>query len=129
MRRQGLDDRLSRRTDRDRLAFLNNYLRAILIRGSAEDLLWRRPPRPVRPDAYHPDEQHEDDDEDDGAGDAAGDVGERRLLLAELAGERAGALAVRRALLVLQADALVAAVILASVCKKECDSDYEFAQI
>ena len=93
-----------------------NYLRTVLIGGGAEDLLRRRPPRPVGPDADHPDEQHEDDDEHDGAGDAARDVGKRRLLLAELAGEGAGALAVRRTLLVLQADSLVAAVILASVC-------------
>jgi len=56
-----------------------------------------------------PDEKNEQDQEDDGSGNTSGDVSELGLLLALLAGERAGALAVRVAVLVLQADALVAA--------------------
>ena len=90
-------------------------LGAVLLGGGGEDLLGGGAAGAVGPHADHPDQQDQDDDEDDGAGDAPGHVGELGLLLAVLAGEGAGALAVRGALLVLEADALVEAVVVAEV--------------
>ena len=69
------------------------YLRAVLVGGGAEDLLRRGPPRPVGGADADPPVEEEEEVEDDRAGHAARDVGGCRLLLAELAGERARAMA------------------------------------
>ena len=89
-------------------------LGSVLLRGGAQDLLGRSL-APGSPHTDHPDEKDEQDQEDDSSGNATGDVSKLGLLLALLAGERARALAVRVAVLVLQADALVAAEIEAVV--------------
>ena len=66
------------------------------------------------PHADHPDEENQHNDEQDGPGDAAGNVGKLRLLLAVLAVEGSSALAVRLSLL-LHASAVVHAVVQAVV--------------
>ena len=99
---------------RSRSAVVEVDLGSVLLGRCAQDLL-RRPLGSGRANADHPDEQDKEDQEDDSSGDATGDVSKLGLLFALLAGERACALAVRVAVLVLQADTFVAAEIKAVV--------------
>lgn len=94
-------------------AVVEVHLRTGLVVGLGHQLLGLLDA--FRPGAYHPHEQRDDDKEYDGGRDAARDVRKVRLILAVRPDERADATAGRLAAQVLDARALVLAVVLAHV--------------
>ncbi len=91
------------------------YLGPVLFCRCIEDLLRSPGARPVGPNANHPDQQHQDDNEHNRSGDAARHISKDRFGLAEFASEGASTLAVRIALLVLQTQSFVVAVVVTEV--------------
>jgi len=96
-----------------RRAVVEVHLRARLVVGLGHQLL--RLLDALRPGAYHPHEQRDDDEEYDGGRDAAGNVCEVGLVFAARPDERPDAPARRLSAQVLHARALVVAVAVAHV--------------
>lgn len=94
-------------------AVVEVHLRPVLVGGLRHQLLGLLDA--LRPGAYHPHEQRDDDQEYDGGRDAAGDVRELGLVLAVWPDERPDAAARRLPAQVLDARTLVLAIVVAHV--------------
>lgn len=97
-------------------AVVEVHLRPVLVGGLRHQLLGLLDA--LRPGAYHPHEQRDDDQEYDGGRDAAGDVRELGLVLAVRPDERPDAPARRLPAQVLDARALVLAIVVAHVAAR-----------